>query len=123
MRVRPSSYEGWLKEMSMSSKPHEIVAAAQQARRFNQSKEASHDIALLLAEMYRRDMVVSTDNRIAINITNERYGSVVKSLFNTELEPMIDYVKKVNPNFKLGKANDLGFMKSQAKKGGLGFLN
>ena len=123
MRVRPSSYEGWLKEISISSKPHEIVAAAKEARKFNQSKEASHDIALLLAEMYRRDMAGSADNQIAIKITNERFGSVVKSLFNTRLEPMLEYVKKVNPNFKLGKSHDLGFMKSRTKKGGLGFLN
>ena len=123
MRVKPNSYEAWLKEMSISSKPHEIVAAAKHAMSFNRSNEAHHDIALILAEMYKRDMVGSEDNRIASNITNERYGSVVKAIFNTPLEPMLQYVKKVNPNFSLGNTNSLGFIKSQAKKDGLGFLN
>jgi len=122
MRVRPNSYEAWLKEMDISSKPHEIVAAAKHAMSFNRSKEAHHNIALILAEMYKRDMVVANDSQVAIRITNERYGSVVKSLFNTPLEPMLEYVKKVNPNFSLRNAS-LGFMKSKKKKGGLGFLN
>jgi len=123
MRTRPNSYEGWLQEMSISSKPHEIVSAAKQALALNKGKKAHHDIALILAEMYRRDMVGSSDNKIATNITNDRYNSVVRSLFNTPLLPMLEYVKKVNPNFKLGKTNDLGFMKSRSKKGGLGFLD
>ena len=123
MRVKPNSYEAWLKEMSISSKPHEIVAAAKHAMSFNRSKEAHHDIALILAEMYKRDMVGADDNQVAAKITRERYGSVVKALFNTPLEPMLGYVKKVNPNFSLGNTNSLGFMKSQAKKDGLGFLN
>ena len=123
MRIKPNSYDTWLKEMSISSKPHEIVTAAKHAMSFNRSREAHHDIALILAEMYRRDMVGSDDNRIASNITNERYGSVVKAVFNTPLEPMLEYVKKVNPNFSLGNNNSLGFMKSRVKKDGLGFLN
>lgn len=117
---RPRSYQDWLNEINFSSKPQEMVHAGNMAGRLaSDKKTAQHDIALVLAEKYRQEMVRAGGNVMVTRGIKNKYQEVARDLFKSDFGKILNYIRQKEPGYdpKSTKAaqgsSPLGFIKAK----------
>lgn len=99
-KFEPASYQDWLNELNFSSNPEQMVIAAKEAAKRNPNRQkVKHDIALILAEMYRREMTKAADRPIVARVVREKFTTVTHNLFKQPIDHIVAYVINAEPNF------------------------
>jgi len=104
---KPKTYKDWLNEINFSSKPLEMVHAGNMAGKLAPDKKtAQHDIALVLAEKYRQEMIKAGGNVMVVRGIRDKYQEVSKKLFNINFPVILNYVKKNEPEYNIKKTKE-----------------
>lgn len=97
---KPQSYQDWINELNFATKDQEMVKAAINAIQLAADKgTARHDIALVLAAKYKKDMDRTANNAMLVRAIDERYEIVAQSVFKSKFQSLINYVIKTEPDF------------------------
>jgi hypothetical protein len=127
-RREPTDYQGWLNELNNQTKEADIGRCCMEAAKRAPNKQvAFHDLCLVLAGMYERQIKVSAGSPIAGQDITSRFNRVCGGLFKpsankSSLDKLLEHVNRNEPNFnREAHKVSLGFVK-QNKAGGLGFL-
>lgn len=120
-RKQPTTYQEWINELNCATKPAEMMHAARQAYALSPNKkQAYNNIAVVLAEMYRRDMTRATDQPMVIRAIREKYDEVSSTLLKKPMQEILDAVKAALPNFdaratiEANGTRPLGFLKADS---------
>lgn len=120
---KPQTYQDWLNELNFSAKVPEMVNAATNAAQAAMDKSAvRHDIALILATKYKKDIDRTAGNAMLVRAVEERYETVAQTLFKSRFSSLLNYVLKEEPNFDIQKKVEnegktpLGFIKPVVTK-------
>jgi len=120
---QPQTYNEWLNELNYATKPQEMIFAAQMAARVAPNRGAHlHDVALILAEKYKQDLLRGGDNAMVKRAVDQKFEEVSNIVFQAQFSGILGYVLKAEPGFDLkttaarkeGAAGSLGFVKSKA---------
>lgn len=136
-RKEPTTYKEWMDELNCSGKPAEMKFAAMQAYKLNPNKKKAYqDIAVVLCEMYRRDMTRVTEQPMVIRAIKEKFDDVAGALFRKPMLDVLNEVKAALPNFdaratiEASGQRPLGFLKAAstvdekgAERSPLGFVS
>lgn len=91
----PTSYEGWINRLDMSSSTESIFEAAANAAKFNpDKKQARHDVAMILYRKHKIEASRAGDNDMVIRTVKRKFEHLSKLLFNGSLASLIDYAEK-----------------------------
>lgn len=119
---KPVTYQDWLNELYNNHSSESIIGCAVEvAKRAPDKKTAFHDVSLVLAQMYNRDMVKAKENPIIEREIKTRFNDVTTTLFKTDFDKVLHYVITAEPQFDPGAAKaviedkkPLGFIKASA---------
>ena len=91
----PTSYEGWINRLDMSSSTEAIFEAAANAAQLNpDKKQARHDVAMLLYKKHKLESARGGDNDIVVKTVKRKFEHLAKLLFNGSLTSLIDYAER-----------------------------
>jgi len=120
---RPQTYQDWLNELNYATKPQEMIYTAQMASKVAPNRGAHrHDVALILAEKYKQDLLRGGDNAMVKRAVDQKFEEVANIVFQAQFSGILGYVLKAEPGFDLkttaarkeGAGGSLGFVKSKA---------
>ena len=107
MRQKPQTYQDWLNELDLSAKnvkgadhADAMIYAAKMAGKMNPNKkEARHDVALVLANIYRRETTGARGHPMVLRTIDAKFEKVSRSLFKSSFKALMNYVIKNEPSF------------------------
>lgn len=97
---QPKTYEEWLSELNFSTKPEEMISAALMAAKLSPNKKAAtHDVSLVLANMYKREVNYARGQTMVIKRVGDKFEFVSQKLFKRPFSALLDYIKRSEPEF------------------------
>jgi hypothetical protein len=106
-RIKPQTYQDWLNELDLSAKratgedhATAMIKAARMAGKLNPNKkEARHDVALVLANIYRRETTGARGHMMVLKAIEKKFNKVSKALFKSRFKALLNYVISKEPSF------------------------
>jgi len=129
---QPQTYQEWLNELNNSTQQARILECAVSAAKLAPSpKVAFHDAALVLANMYKREMNKAADNPVLERTIKSKFDTITQKLFQGPMSKVLEHVIATEPSFdpqasgiRQGTRGALGYINPPHKDGksSLGFL-
>ena len=97
---RPQTYQDWLNELNLTTKIDEMINAAIMASKLNPNvAQVRYDVALVLANMYQREISKSRGHAMVLKQIRKKYDDVSKALYKVNFGIVLQKVIESEPNF------------------------
>jgi len=126
---QPQTYQEWLDALNNSTQQSDMLKCAIAAAKMApNTKAAFHDASLVIAGMYKREMIKAPDSPMVERNVKNRFTCVTRKLFQAPMDKVLEYVLATEPSFdtqgRFRQSGGLGYIAPPHKDGksSLGFL-